>query len=244
MRRARAVSCAGWIVAALALAALALFAFESRDSYVGAKVAAALPPPAARVPADWSDASARLLIVGDSRVARWRPLPAPAGFAVAMSGVGGETSRALAARFSALLAETKPDRVAIQTGVNDLVAASLAPEAAAAILGGLHRNLARTVQDARAAGVEPILFTIVRPAAPGLARRVFAWSDDIHDYVRAANRDIRALAAAEDVAVIDADALFPGEGALPPAFAVDALHFAPAAYAALNRALAELLVTS
>ncbi|MEQ9124468.1 MAG: hypothetical protein RIM80_18095, partial [Alphaproteobacteria bacterium] len=79
---------------------------------------------------------------------------------------------------------------------------------------------------------------------PGLARRIFAWSDDIHAQVRAANLDILALAATEGVAVVDADALFPGDGPLPEAFAVDALHFAPEAYAALNRALTELLVAS
>ena len=125
-------------------------------------------------------------------------------------------------------------------GVNDLIAASLRPARARAVLAGLETNLRAIADQARAAGIEVTLLTVPRPARPGPVRRVLLWSDDLPGLVEAANARIRAMEG-PGIAVLDADAALAGPpGApLPADLAADAVHFSPEAYTRLNALLAE-----
>lgn len=243
MRLPPATKLLPWAGAALLTGVAIASLIAARTYYIEAKVArvATAAPPSISYPVGWDQAQAQVLIVGDSRVARWRPRPEVSGVAFALAGVGGETSRELAARIGDTVEQAAPDVVVISTGINDLVAASLAAKQAPAIMAELASNIAKAGMTAKAAEAETIYMTILRPADPGLMRRAFAWSDRIHDLVRSTNREILALAASDGASAIDADKLFPGDGALPDAFSEDALHWTPAAYEVLNRALAEKL---
>lgn len=240
MRRALAI--AGWALALPALLAALGLGLALREARIAALVAAALPPaapgPSARPEAPAALGVRRILLLGDSRVKRWDPPPTlPPGTELLLRGVGGETSRGLLARLPDELA-AKPDLVILATGINDLVAAGLAPAAEAAIGTALLANLAAAAAAAQAAGARVLLLTIPRPAAPSPARRLLLWSDRIPALVAAANGGIRALAAPPGLAVLDADAaLAPGPGPLPDALAADTLHLSAAGYGALNALL-------
>jgi lysophospholipase L1-like esterase len=195
----------------------------------------------AAAPPAWPDGAVRVLVAGDSRVAHWAPRPEIPGHAVVLSGIGGETAAELRRRLERDLPAHAPDRLVVATGINDLVAASLSPGAAEAVLAALLGHLAAIAALGRAAGAEVTLATILQPARPDTVRRLLFWSGDVRALVRRANDGIRALAAREGLGLLDADAaLGAGPGApLPAALATDTLHLDAAAYARLNLLLAE-----
>lgn len=101
------------------LAALALGgAFVVRASWIRAKIAALSSPPSA----DFADADRelppkgekpRIVLIGDSRIARWPASAFVDRFEVVNRGVGGETSAQMAQRFLRDAIELKPDVIVI-----------------------------------------------------------------------------------------------------------------------------------
>jgi lysophospholipase L1-like esterase len=237
---------AGLLAAALmALSgALVLAGLELRGREIDLRLARAIETaPSGLAPARppaWGDARPRVLVAGDSRVAGWAPRPDIAPARLVFSGIGGETSAELRRRLERDLRVLAPDRLVVAAGVNDLIAASLSPARAGAVMAGLETNLRAIAGQARAAGIEVTLLTVPRPARPGPVRRVLLWSDDLPGLVEAANARIRAMEG-PGIAVLDADAALAGPpGApLPADLAADAVHFTPEAYTRLNALLAE-----
>lgn len=234
------------VVAALLLALGAVAGFvaaDARQEYAAGKLqkAFALGPAAAasiRFSDNWATAERRLLLVGDSRVAQWRPAPKAPGLGVAIAGVGGETSSEMLARWRAQTVSPTPDVVLFAVGVNDMVAGGLNPAWADRILANYLNNLQATVASAKSAGADVAVLSILRPATPGFVRKFGAWSDKITELTAAANAGLaEQLNGASGAALIDANAVFPGPGPLPAEFAVDALHINAAAYELLNAAV-------
>jgi len=225
-------------------AALVLAGLELRGREIDLRLARAIETaPSALSPAaprDRTSGRPRALVAGDSRVAAWTPPPDIPGVDIVLSGIGGETSAELRRRLERDLGTLAPDRLIVASGVNDLIAASLRPERARAVMAGLEANLRAIADQARAAGIEVTLLTVPRPARPGPVRRILLWSDDLPGLVEAANARIRALEG-PGVAVLDADAALAGApGApLPADLAADAVHLTPEAYTRLNALLAE-----
>jgi lysophospholipase L1-like esterase len=224
--------------------ALVLAGLELRGREIDLRLARAIETaPSALAPARppaWDDARPRVLMAGDSRVASWAPRPDIAPARLVFSGIGGETSAELRRRLERDLGTLAPDRLIVASGINDLIAASMSPGRARAVLAGLETNLRAIAGQARAAGIEVTLLTVPRPARPGPVRRILLWSDDLPGLVEAANTRIRAMEG-PGIAVLDADAALAGPPGtpLPADLAVDAVHFTPAAYTRLNALLAE-----
>lgn len=245
MRGAWIFGVAGWAVALIACALIVVMAGKMRGLYIKEKAAGAQFGPAIlpRPAPGWAGPGEGVLLIGDSRVAQWAPLPEAPGLSFAVSGIGGETASGLGARFagSALGLTPPPGRIVIAAGINDLVAISLSGRGEAA-LDQLAARLGALAEQAAGQGIPVSLMTVIRPADPGMLRRQFAWDDRIQTLVAGANRRIRALADPPRITVIDADALLaPEDGPLPARFATDALHFTPQAYEALNAGLVEAL---
>ena len=223
--------------------ALVLAGLELRGREIDLRLARAIETAASALapapPPDWGGARPRVLVAGDSRVAAWSPRPDITGASLVFSGIGGETSAELRRRLERDLGTFAPDRLIVAAGVNDLIAASLRPGRARAVLAGLDANLRAIADGARAAGIEVTLLTVPRPARPGPVRRVLLWSDDLPGLVEAANAHIRAMEG-PGIQVLDADAALAGPpGApLPAGLAADAVHLTPEAYARLNALLA------
>jgi lysophospholipase L1-like esterase len=199
---------------------------------------AALRPPAAP---DWPEGATRVLIAGDSRVAQWAPRPEIPGQAVRFAGIGGETTAELRRRLERDLAFLAPDRLVVAAGINDLVAASLNPAEAEAVVAELLVHLAAIADLGRSEGIAVTLATILQPSRPDPVRRLFFWSDAIRGLVERTNAGIRELAGREKLRLMDLDAaLGTGPAApLPGGFATDTLHLNAEAYRRLNLLLAE-----
>lgn len=130
--------------------------------------------------------------------------------------------------------------VLIVTGINDAVAAANLPDMERAAVANLKANLSRFAQEAAASGAVAIVSTIVRPTTPRLIRRPF-WSDRVYAIIDEVNAYIRGLAA-DNVLILDADALLVGDRAtLPSQFATDEIHLSREAHDRLAARLDEML---
>ncbi|MBG6203564.1 lysophospholipase L1-like esterase [Labrenzia sp. EL_13] len=239
-----------WIIAASIMVAIgfaAAFAVQGTlSSYKERKLETVFPDPASpteksKILIKTNDGQELAIFLGDSRVARWKPLPVLPGVTIATSGRGGDTIQQIGLRFEQDVKVHEPELVVIQAGVNDLVVASLFPERSTEIIENFKSKLCEIVLELETNGTKLILMTIVRPSKPSFLRRV-VWSDAIFSHLDDANAFIRSLARFDHVTVFDADALLSsGNETLPAKLAKDTLHFEPEAYELLNSHLEKLL---
>lgn len=235
------ITLTGWGLALILCGVSAKLLTRLQQEHARGKVTAALGitnPQTPHDPSSWPTGAIRVVFAGDSRVAHW-PLPdPPQGVAFAKSGRGGETSLQLARRLPALLESHKPDQIVLVTGINDLVAAALAPKHAPMIETGLSQNLDQMLKQSHAAGADVVLSTVIQPTRPSFIRRSFAWSNDIHSLVNRTNASIIARANPPKVRIFDANAVLGNPtGQLDAQYAADDLHQNATAYAALSKAL-------
>ena len=238
----------GWVIAIAATAACFLLFGSLIETRTKERLTAIQLPAGAntQVTQNWETTARRVMLVGDSRVRRWTPLPESEGVAFGKSGVGGETVGQLERRFedNVLGFEPAPQELIIAIGVNDLVAASLYARWGAGfqseVVALLTSRLGGLVDQAQARGLTVRLATIIQAADPDLVRRQIFWDDSLHGLIRDANQQITQMAGEKGVEVIDFNAILGSSDApLPPAFAADTLHFTSEAYTALNAALLE-----
>lgn len=185
--------------------------------------------------------SLALVIIGDSRAARWEPLPDGVG-PVLVRGVGGETTVQTQARLAADAVALKPRFVLVLAGVNDLVAASYMPaELGAKIVEETAQRLKSMAEQIGAAGQCALIATIPPFARPSALRRLVWRSRAVAD-VAALNARLRSMAS-PTFAVLDLATSLPvdAESHLLASHAVDALHLNDVAYSIFNRVLRERL---
>ena len=194
-----------------------------------------------------SKPGADVLLIGDSRIARWLPaLQLPAGFRVLNRGRGGETLAALTRRFERDALRCHPRAIVLQSGVNDLVAASfMDADQSAAVVSATVDRIETLARQAAAAGVPMLAMSILPPGRPTLAYRV----EGVERLVRSVAEVNAALARVPwppGVRLLDARELLCGEGGrtVRREFQDDTLHLNDAAYAALNRLLLQALGTT
>jgi lysophospholipase L1-like esterase len=130
-------------------------------------------------------------------------------FSMTDEGIGGESITAGEARFPAMLSSDAPEVVMLLEGVNDLNGGRDA--AIPAVVNGL-RTMVRT---ARSRGVTPFVATFL-PQRPG-GRRAFAVNTIVP-----ANEQVRAMASAEGVPLVDLYPVFAGN--LDTLLGSDGLH--------------------
>lgn len=184
---------------------------------------------------------ARLLLIGDSRIAQW-PLGAlPAG--AAKAGYPGATTPSIANVAPAAVAQAKAPVVLVQMGYNDSTAAAFLPPAEALRSADMAVARVRSVADAaRAAGATRIVVMTVAPANhPPLWRR-WLYASRQERLIARMNARLRQLSEAEKLLLLDADRLMRGaDGGMEPRYRTDPTHWSPAAYAMLHRELTALL---
>jgi lysophospholipase L1-like esterase len=232
------------LVASLTLNAI--FALTARHFYIENKLRAVEPTYADRHKAQNPAVRAKqghqlITLFGDSRIANWHPMPDAEGYDIVNRGVGGETTAQMLYRFQPDVIALGPRLVILQAGINDLVAAGLAPEMESRVYRNTVANIATMVAQAKSSGIRVVLLTIIPPAAPGFLRRL-VWSDRIPKLVAEANRELVLLRSPPLVEVINTqDILQSASGAWKPNVILDTLHLAPAGYEALNNAVASVI---
>jgi lysophospholipase L1-like esterase len=124
-------------------------------------------------------------------------------------GVAGERTRQGARRFQQVLAQDAPEFILILEGVNDI------EDAGARWASTIIANLESMVLSAKAAGVVPVIGTIM----PTFGPRAFK-----NDTINLANSRIHDLAAREEIVVVDLHAEFMAQPNPESLFGSDGLH--------------------
>lgn len=173
-----------------------------------------------------------VLLIGDSRMARWPRELLPARAMVA--GYPGAAAVNIGPTMSAYMAAVRPRTVVIQAGYNDAVAAALhLPGEREAILAEASRSVRDMIAAAKRGGAARIvLLTVAPPMQPDLAWRL-VYATRVQGIVAGLNARLEAEKF-EGVELVDLAALFgqPG-GAIDPRFADGNSHFSRAAYRVL-----------
>lgn len=201
----------------------------------------AIEPRELRAPIEWageSHAPSTLLLVGDSRIARW-PLEAQPGWRVGRLGFPGEAAVNIEPSVRNQIATVRADVVVIQAGGNDATAAVFEHgERRTKTIARAERAVIAIGEKARDAGArEVIVLTIVPAIEMEFWKRALMGSAQT-ELMKTLGRGIADEARARGMTVLDADALFRNrEGNLDPEYRSDSLHWSAAGYRALNAAL-------
>ncbi|MFM9264590.1 GDSL-type esterase/lipase family protein [Tychonema sp. BBK16] len=182
-----------------------------------------------------------IIFYGDSRAETW---PAPdqiKNATIINRGIGGQTTAQVLGRFQQHVASVKPKIIVIQVGVNDLKAIPLFPERKEAIIGNCQTNIGQIVQKSLDTGAKVVVTTIFPLGTLPIARKPF-WSDDVAIAINDVNDYIKTLAR-DQVTVLDtSQVLANSQGIVDPKYSQDFLHINSEGYAALNKAIASILV--
>jgi acyl-CoA thioesterase I len=174
----------------------------------------------------------RIVVFGDSRVARWHPVPDLHEAEWLWRGIAGETTAQMMLRFQKDVLDLTPDITIILGGINDLTCGVAVGKQREAISSATE-NLSRMISLASDAGIRVIVLNVVRPARPPPWRWV-VWSRSFPDLVDEFNAQLRPLATS-DARILEIDALLAnGSTYLPARFAASTLHFTPDAYEVMN----------
>jgi lysophospholipase L1-like esterase len=192
-----------------------------------------------------STASKQMVIIGASYAAEWENPTLP-GYTVTNKGIGGQESSDLLARFQSDVIALKPDTVMIWGHYNDVVRAK--PEHMAAAKKKAQDNYRAMVEQARAAGITPILVTELTIPVPdtikeklmGLVAGVLGKNDyrtQKNTEIKALNAWLREYAKIQKIKLLDLEAaLDSGNGTRKVEYTrSDNSHVSPAGYQAITK---------
>jgi lysophospholipase L1-like esterase len=186
----------------------------------------------------------RIVLIGDSRIAQWPPNVWDGHWEIVNRGVVGETTAQLTKRFQPDAVALSPDVIVIESGINDLVAASF--------LGRVARRaaVARTAESLRElakAGVESgscvFVATVIPPAQPDILR-LPVWRNSIRTLVAEVNAELRQSRFLGKAEISDFSVVLGAldDKTLPEVYRVDTLHMNELAYEQLTAALEASLI--
>jgi len=178
-----------------------------------------------------------VILLGDSRIARWSPALSPAEGEIINRGVAGETSNITLLRLEQDVFSLHPAGVVIQTGINDLKTIGLWPERKEAIVSICKRNLQQIAEKLSAHNI-PVCFLTIFPPAEVDWKHYVVWSDDIRSAVVEVNQYLKNMNL-KNIQVIDCSVLLESDKYLKQEYAQDTYHLNAAGYKALNSCLAD-----
>lgn len=177
-----------------------------------------------------------ILIIGDSRVSRWKPLPSIEGYNFINRGVGGEKLNALIERLDLELNCYKPICLILQVGVNDVVAATLKlSDNTQSDVNDIIENFEKIVSRCESLGIKCILTSIIKPS---LASGFYCVQgvNEMNVLIKDINIKIKKFCQNEVVDFLDFSTELESSnvGMTDAKFRVDTLHINEAAYKKLN----------
>jgi lysophospholipase L1-like esterase len=186
-----------------------------------------------------------LVIIGASYAAEWQNPTLP-GYAVTNKGIDGQESSDVRARFERDVVALKPDAVMIWGHYNDVVRAK--PENMAAAKKKAQDNYQAMVEQARAAGITPILVTeLTIPIPDTMKEKLMGFIGSVRgktDYRTQKNTEIKAVnvwlrdyAKTQQIKLVDLEtALDSGNGTRKIEYTrSDNSHVSPAGYDAITK---------
>jgi lysophospholipase L1-like esterase len=219
-------------------------AFTMRAAWIREKISA-LSTPSSKVFAEANaklpgkGTTSRIVLIGDSRIAQW-PAKAWVGpWEIINRGVAGETVAQLSKRFQPDAIALHPDTIVIESGINDLVAASFMGEAARrAVVGRTFETLRELAEAGVASGSSVFVGTVLPPAQPDVLR-LPVWRESVRALVSEINTELRKWKLPGNARVFDFSRALGAvdDKFLPDTYRVDTLHMNESAYERLTAAL-------
>ena len=188
-----------------------------------------------RVGGDHDPCQAVVLLLGDSRIAQWDPLPVIQGFRVVNAGVPGATTAQLMLAADFLMDRVSPSVVVLQIGINDLKTIGIFPQDRDAIVRSCVDNIKTMAERIDRRGCRLVVLSVLSPGRPEWQRR-WVWSDAIYIAVQEVNDRLKDLLSTH-VAFVDCGTVLSEHGRIRRAYAVDCLHLNRAGYEAMNQYL-------
>jgi lysophospholipase L1-like esterase len=232
-----AVAGAGCVVVAV------IAGFAARHAWIERKIAALTSPPTrlfskenAALPPKGS--RPRVVLIGDSGIAR-RPMERLSErWQFVNRGVGGETVGQVAQRFDADALSLDPDAIVLSAGGNDLIAADfLDPAARRAVIDRTCETLKELSRRAAGRGIPVLVATLAPPSSPDILR-LPVWRESVRDSVAEVNQRLRGYGSQSGVGVVDfSAAVSAGDRRTSDKFRADTLHLNPSGYDRLASAL-------
>ncbi len=182
---------------------------------------------------------ARIIFFGDSRMAYWKPLPAPANSQLLNRGMPAETTAQAVLRLKPDVLDLKPNIAVVQVGINDLKNIGLFPERRDKIVTSCWENLNTIARRMGEHNIHVVLLTVFSPGPVDLYHRTL-WSNDIREGVDQVNEKMIGVIG-PGITVVDCDAILSPDQSVKPAYAQGTYHLASAGYLALNDALRPIL---
>lgn len=182
----------------------------------------------------------RIVLLGDSRIAQWNPLPESEECSAVAIGAGGLTAPQLAGCVGLYKGDLSGRTVLVQIGINDLKTIGYSDRSQEQIVTSTREAISSIRDGLVASGADVRIMTILPPGAVRLARRVI-WTPRINQAVAQLNE---ALVNGEIVPaneVLDLSELLGTTEQLAPEYSKDALHLNGAGYEVLSEAVQESL---
>jgi lysophospholipase L1-like esterase len=139
-----------------------------------------------------------ILLLGDSRIARWN-CPEIEGRRVVNAGFPGITSAELASGCGQILAQTHPQIVVVQVGINDLKLLGVRPQLREAVISNCVSSICDIVRQSKQAGAHVIVTAIWPPGKVTIPRR-FVWNSSVTPAVATTNLRLQRALAMESKA--------------------------------------------
>jgi lysophospholipase L1-like esterase len=243
MSRGARIAAVGLFLALLASAALnGVLYVQGRDYYLQLNATRLDPLGSSAFPvSDEPPPSPVVVVVGDSRAAEWPPPERLDDATVINRGIGSQTSTQVAGRFEQHVAPLTPTVVLIQVGINDLKTIPLFPELKETIVENCKANIDALVGMSLETGARVVVTTVIPLGKLPIQRRPF-WSDDVAQAIAEVNAHIGGLAGGRVTVFDTGPVLTNSRGIVKSEYSRDFLHLNQHGYAALNRALAGVLM--
>lgn len=184
----------------------------------------------------------RVVLIGDSRISQWPQGAWSQEWEILNRGIGGETLGQLSQRFQSDALALSPDVIVIESGVNDLVAASFLSEdeTNAAVLAASER-LVQLAEAAVASGAVVLVGTIIPPARPSLLR-LLVHKKIVYAMAAALNARLRGSRWPPPARLLDLSRILGADdAALPAIYRGDTLHLNRLGYKRLTLAVEDML---
>ena len=178
------------------------------------------------------DTEIDVLLIGDSRVERWRPAPFQ-DLRVLNVGISGETTSMILERAGFDLDPLRPRVIVIQAGINDLKCIALFPEQARAIRDRTLAQLLELARRGKATGAQVVMLSVI-PRGPLNPVRALVWSEAVDRAVEHVNKELASRATSDGFHWVDCDSVLVEQGQVVDDYLIDLLHLNETGYGRLN----------
>jgi lysophospholipase L1-like esterase len=188
-----------------------------------------------------SNTDTSLVLLGDSRMAQWQ-YSWPKELSVVNMGVNGSTTTYALKRLDYVL-KLKPEWVAIQVGVNDVVASRMLwGQERKEVLNQSAKNIIEMTKILLESDINVIFMSVIPGINTDLARYFF-WQGDLSSPVSWLNAEVKKNLP-RDVVIMDIEPVFQNEtGNWRKGLTIDALHWNDNAYSILSEHLIKIMST-